>query len=489
MNNKYKMNPNINAKLNNITKDYKEIIEEEEKIDQIMDNITLKFPRNPFTQFVMSQGKLSKKKYKSAQEFISAFYSTCVEKWKVMTSTEKKEYYELFLKEKQKFKLDLERVRHYLFLDYNDKVSSYPTSYRIFLNEKLRDGLEKNLDPKSVINKAKSIWIDMKYEEKKIYINKKIENNNWFSKAQNLKKINPLTLFIQKKVQESKDNNSKLPSIKAIEFEWKKLSKKQKETFDLYAQQIIINNEKMQDLYDILSGKRPKKPVGAYNMFLQEKAKNNEIKSIKEGSELWKNLTEDQKEEFLRKSHRRSLAYKYKKMLYEKKIKKMLPKRPKNALQIFLKEKRGIKPENGEKWLAYWEKIFKGLPLNKRKKYDEKAKKERINYEKAMKPFKNKIFDFPKRPKSEFKFFLENAISLKSPSPEITKNMFILQTKEEWEKLSIEDKNNFAQKAKDDKLRYKQQIKEFEKFGFYTISNDKKDKEENSKKLTKKKLF
>ena len=139
--------------------------------------------------------------------------------------------------------------------------------------------------------------------------------------------------------------------------------------------------------------------------------------------------------------------------------------------------------------MAYWEKIFKGLPLNKKKKYDEKAKKERINYEKAMKPFKNKIFDFPKRPKSEFKFFLENAISLKSPSPEITKNMFILQTKEEWEKLSIEDKNKFTQKAKDDKLRYKQQIKEFEKFGFYTISNDKKDKEENSKKLTKKKTL
>ena len=60
-------------------------------------------------------------------------------------------------------------------------------------------------------------------------------------------------------------------------------------------------------------------------MFLQEKAKNNQIKSLNHGYELWKQLSEEEKEEYLNKSHRCQLAYIYKRMINKKQIKRMLP--------------------------------------------------------------------------------------------------------------------------------------------------------------------
>lgn len=96
-------------------------------------------------------------------------------------------------------------------------------------------------------------------------------------------------------------------------------------------------------------------------MFLQEKAKEKVMHSLKDGATLWKNLSEIQKEEYLKKAHKCILAYKYKKMIYNKKIKKMLPKKPGNAFSQFVKEKKGQKIPKGENCLNYWYKVFKSL--------------------------------------------------------------------------------------------------------------------------------
>ena len=64
-------------------------------------------------------------------------------------------------------------------------------------------------------------------------------------------------------------------------------------------------------------------------------------------------------------------------MIYNKKIKKILPKKPKGPLQQFLKEKKGQKPASGESFLQYWKTVFDGLSEAQKKKYVEKAEKAR----------------------------------------------------------------------------------------------------------------
>ena len=80
--------------------------------------------------------------------------------------------------------------------------------------------------------------------------------------------------------------------------------------------------------------------MGAFKVFVHEQAKNNEFKNISDSSDLWNKLSEEEKEKYLMKSHRLQLAYKYKKMIYKKKIKKILKKNPLISKQIFRKEKK-----------------------------------------------------------------------------------------------------------------------------------------------------
>lgn len=450
----------------------------DEKIDEIMKNITLKRPRNPFTQFILNEVDQLKSKNKNKKINIQDLSAQCSEKWKKLKDEEKKKYSKLFEDEKVKFKADIELVRHYLFKDFNDRVHRPPTAYRIFLNEKLREGFDKGSDPKEIKKEASSQWSKMSEEEKKIYYEKKKENDNWFLKADKIKKVSPISLFIQKKIQEAKEKFQEPPSLKEIAPAWKKLSKNEKKSYERYAQELNDEKTKLQDIYDIVHGVKPKKPAGAFRVFLQEKAKNNEIKALNEGYEMWKRLSDDQKEEYLIKSHRCQLAYKYKKMIYNKKLKKIFPRKPMGALQQYLKEKKGQKPANGENWLIYWRTVFTNLSKEKKKKYEEKAEKAKEHYDKEMLKFQDKVFDMPKKPISGFALYVSDRMpDIKEEKPDVPLTELMRQIAIEWQTEKNVDKNYYNKKAEKDKKRFKKQLKEFQKFGYYTKTKESNEEE------------
>ena len=472
------------------SKKTRESIMTDEKIDQIMKDITLKRPRNPYTQFFLSEVASYKTKNKDAKIDLQEFGQTCAEKWKKMKDGEKKKYSKQFEDEKVKYKSDIELVRHYLFRDFNDTISRSPTAYRIFLNERLREGFEQNLDPKDVRKEAGSKWAQMTEEEKKVYVDKKKENDNWFIKAEKIRKITPIALFIQKKIQEAKEKHKEPPALKEIAPAWKKLPKNEKKSFEKYAQELNEEKEKLKDIYDIVHGVKPKKPAGAFRIFLQEKAKNNEIKTLKEGQELWKKLSEDQKEEYLTKSHKCLLAYRYKKMIYNKKIKKMLPKKPKGPFQAFLKEKKGQKPAKGENMLSFWKKVYDGFSDAQKKKYVEKAEKDKERYDRQMSKFQDKVFDMPKKPHSGFNLYVQDRMpDLKKAKPNAQVTVLLRQIAKEWKEGKDVDTKQYNKNAEKDKRRFKKQLKEFQKMGYYTKekAESEEETEDKSKKSQKKK--
>ena len=139
----------------------------EDKIDQIMKDITLKRPRNPYTQFVLSEVEQLKSKNKDKKIQIQELSAICAEKWKKLKEGEKKKFIKIYEEEKSKYKSDLELVRHYLFKDFNDTVRHSPTAYRIFLNEKLCNPFEQGLDPKEIKKEAKPNGINSLMNKKK----------------------------------------------------------------------------------------------------------------------------------------------------------------------------------------------------------------------------------------------------------------------------------------------------------------------------------
>lgn len=462
----------------------------DEKIDQIMKDITLKKPRNAYTQFVLNEVEIIKSKNKDTKIDIQDLSSTCAEKWKKMKDVEKKKYAKIFEEEKVKYKSDIELVRHYLFKDFNDIIYSAPTAYRIYLNEKLRDGLEQGSDPKEVKKEATTSWARMSEEEKKVYLDKKRENDNWFQKAEKIKKVNPIALFIQKKIEEAKQKHKDPPTVKDIAPAWKTLPKNEKKSYERYAQELNEEKEKLRDIYEIVHGVKPKRPAGAFRIFLQEKAKNNEIKTLSDGHNLWKNLSEDEKEEYLTKSHRCQLAYKYKKMIYNKKIKKLVPKKPGGALYQFLKEKKGQKPPNGENWLKYYRTAFSNLSNEQKKKYEEKAEKAMEKYEKKMAQFQDRIFDMPKKPYSGFLLYVSDRMpDLKKEKPNQPNQTLIKIIAKEWVGGKNVNQASYNKKAEKDKARFKKQFLEFQKLGYYYKTkevNYEEDDEDNKSKKSKK---
>ena len=443
----------------------------DEKIELIIKNITLKRPRNPYTQFVMKEKEKLAPKNKNGKYNIKELNLKLSEEWKKLKDSEKKKYQKLYEEEKAKFKSDILVVRHYLFKDFNENLQRVPTAYRLYLNEKLIEGFQNHLDPKIIKKEAMYQWEKMSEEEKNVYEEKKNENTNWFIKVMKIKEITPITLFIQKKVEEAKEKDMEPPKVEEIGPAWKMLTKNEKKTYEIYAQELSDEKEKLNDIYDIVNGIKPKKPVGAFKMFLQEKVKKGEKISLQDAIKIWRKLSEDEKDKYLKKSHRCILAYKYKKMIFQKKIKKIYPKKPKGPLQQFLKEKKGIKPPNREKWLTYWTTVYKKLTIEEKKKYEEKCKKARETYKKKMEKFEDKIFDIPKKPISAYLMYVHNRmIELQNQKPNEHSSNLLKIIDEEWKNDKATNKEEYIKKAKNELEIFKKELNEFNKLGYYIKS-------------------
>jgi hypothetical protein len=185
-------------------------------------------------------------------------------------------------------------------------------------------------------------------------------------------------------------------------------------------------------------------------------------------------------------------------MIYNKKIKKILPKKPATAYGQFLKEKKGMKVPKGEKAVVYWRPYYDELSKDKKKKYEEKANREKERYQKKMDEFKNVIFDMPKKPLNAFALFMRDRLpdlkkekgNEKAPMAKLLKI-----AAKEWTSEDGVSQKKYEKKAELDKKRFKKQLKDFETLGYYkknyraerTTKEDDSDEEEEEKTTKRKK--
>jgi hypothetical protein len=149
-------------------------------------------------------------------------------------------------------------------------------------------------------------------------------------------------------------------------------------------------------------------------------------------------------------------------------MKRILPKRPANAYGQFLKDKKGIKIPSGEKAVQYWRSEFEKLPKDKRRKYEEKAARDKERYERKMEEYKNYVFDMPKRPLNGFSLFIKDRIpDLKKENPKKAVADLIKIAAKEWTNQEGVSQSNYEKMAEKDKKRFSRQLKEFEKLGYY----------------------
>lgn len=134
--------------------------------------------------------------------------------------------------EKRKYERDLLlSIKRYLFLDFNYNVKRTITAFQIYQEDLLIEGLEKGADTSKIRKEEVQNMADMKEEEKKIYYDRIERAGHWFLQTKSNKKITPITLFIHKKIEESKQLNEKISKIEQLSKDWKKISTKNKRFF------------------------------------------------------------------------------------------------------------------------------------------------------------------------------------------------------------------------------------------------------------------
>ena len=451
---------------NNLTKNSQ--LEKEKEINQIISEITLKHGRSPYSLFIMDN-YLYEKKEKSKLSSIEIF-KILSEKWHKLDLKEKEKYIKISNEEKEKYKCNIKIIKNYY---NNQKEKSDSTSFQNFFNCLIKKYFNKNKEIKEIKNKAYKKWLKMSNEKQLKWKNKIISPDDWIERSKNTKYINSFVIFIYKSIFESKEKKEEIPKFKILLNKWKNISKEEKKKYEDITKEIISERKKLKYLFEIVNEIKQKKPGGAYKIFLSEKANEGIFKGkkniFKEGREMWNQLSKEEKDDYLNKAKKIKLCYIYKKILYKKNIRKNLPTKPKSSYNFFVSSMKGKNYEKGESFLNMCKREWDKLKNNEKEKFEIEAEKDRIKYESKMKKFQNRIFNFPKRPKTSFQFYIMDKFDIiKKESPDLNNNIILIDIAKEWNILDNELKQSYEIKAENDKERFNIQYSEFKEKGFYT---------------------
>ena len=455
----------------------------EEELDDIISDITLKRGRNAYTIYICEMLKKEKEEDESVK--LTDVVKKYSPKWPKVSDKEKDRYEKQSEAEKEKFKKDVETVKHYLF----SYVKQGATAYRLFLDKKLRDAFDSDEDPKEVKKQAAEDWAKMSSEERREWNELKKQNDTWWEKARHSKTINAYAVFVQRKAEEYKKNDEAF-GFKDCSKLWKKASDKEKKKYAKYAEELNEERKKMREYYEIAKGIKPRRPMGAFKIFLQEMAnegKFNGKNAFKEGRKLWDELSEDEKEAYLKKAHKIKLCYIYKNMLFKQKMKKALPPKPPSAYNLFVQSMKGKNIPEGKTFIQYVFEKWDNMNDEDKEVFEKKAEKLKSKYDIQREKMEDKVFDYPKKAKSSYQLFVsERVIALKEEKPKADTRKLFAQCADEWNQMENSEKKKYEKQAKKDRARYKSQIEEFEEQGYYTKKESERKSTQSQKKKSQK---
>ena len=472
-----KSSSNLLPKLNSISQTYSD----EYDIDYLITQLTLKKKRSAFNIYISD--KYDEIKKNNPNFMSSQIFDILNKNWSEKLSKEEKEKYKILANEEKKiYEREKEIMRQY-YKNLSSKEKS--TAYRKFLNSRLNEGIKNEEEPKNIKIKAIKDWSKMSKEEKLNWQNKIDNNENWWDRAKQSKNISSYCVFVQKKIEDAKEKNEEILNFDDCAKIWKKMSKNKKKIYEAYAEEINEERKNMREIYEIINGIQPKKPAGAYKIFLSEKIKEGELKGkniYKDGKKMWNELPENEKEEYLKKAKKIKLCYIYKKMLYKKNNRKILPPKPKNAYNYFIASLKGIKPKNGENFFQMTRRLWNKMDEDKKQKFNDLAEEDIRKYEMKMVKFEDKIYDIPERAKGAFQMFIMDKFPLlKEKNKDLPTYVIFSMISDEWKELNDDDKNIYEKMAIQDKERFLIQNEEFKENGYYSKDKFKNHKENEIK--------
>jgi len=385
--------------------------------------------------------------------------------------------------DKERYQTHLNMVKAYLV---PTRSAEGATEYRIFLNEHLDKAMSDDKDPAEAKKEAKRLWDDMTPEAKREFKDKKKENEEWY-KSNRSGPLSAYTLYCKQQFEDAREKGESI-TMKDIGKSWKSAKSSTKEKFSKWAEELKEEREKDRDAFELATGIKPKRPLGAYRFFLMEYAKEGKFEGnpIKEGPKVFKKLSESEKDRFARMAQRQRLAYQYKMMEYKQQVKKTQVRAP-SAYNHFCSSMKGEVPKDKLEvkggFFNFCFKKWSKMDETARKKYVKMAEDSKREAEKSNKKMESAVFEKPKRPGNAMTFYIKDHYDrVKKENKKLESNADIFKAcTEEWSSLSDKEKKKYEKVHEEKMEEYKANLREFEDSGFYNGPGKKTKSERKSR--------
>lgn len=433
--------------------------EKEQFFDNILD-IDIGKPKSAFNLYVKEMSLKEENKGKKITD-ITKMYS---DKYKKLTEKEKKKYEDLKEKDKERYENNLRLVKTYLVDP--DKLKNTTTAYSLFKDAFVYEEMnEKDHNYEEASKNAREAWDGLSKEEKEEWRQKLKDDQEISKELRHYKpgKVTAYMCYVQHLV------NFEGKTLKEAREKWATASNKIREKYEKQALEQNKEKDKLRDLYEIAAGIKPKKPMGAYSIYLSELAASGELGKknfMVEGAKRWKQLSEDEKEEYHRQHKILSLKYKIKKDHYNKlnndsRVGKV------SGYNLFMKEKsEGLKDKEfkqGE-FFALINQEWNLLSQNEKNKYNKMAEEQ--NKLLGGLDRSELLDEKPSKPSSAYILFMaDKMVELKGENAHKNKpqSEIMVLASEAWKHLKNHDKEKYIQRAKDLKEDYEEKMQEYEK--------------------------
>jgi len=271
-------------------------------------------------------------------------------------------------------------------------------------------------------------------------------------------------------------------TLKEAAGKWKKATEKAKEKYEDYAKELKDEIDKNRDMIELTFNLKPSRPKTGFNYFQKECYDSGDVKGFGKTAEIkdkWDKLSEEEKEKYLRMGKRESLIYIIKKRNYDAMIRKDLGKAP-SAMNLFYADE--AKKNSGLKLADMYSK-WKNADNAVKKKYQNKAKDAKEEFQKKLEEFKNRVYDKPKRALTAYNFFYKHEYqNLRKDNQDLSVKEMLKLMRGTWDKMTEKQTKIYDEMSEQDYLDKKEYGRQYEANGYYIIKESAKKKRKTNKK-------
>lgn len=443
---------------------------DEADFQRIVMDIDIAKPRSAYNFYMKEMSEKEKERGKSVK--ITEVTKEYAHKWNQMSDNEIKKYEEMAREDEKRYQDHLNLVKKFLIAP---PLRESATGFSIFCDTMVAYGIERGQDPRDAREDARLKWRDMSNKDKDVWLDKAEENKEFYDDLKNFKPgfVSAYTLFVR-------DKRLNGFSFKEIADEWKKASDATIKKYEDYAAETNDEKMKKKHLWEMANGIKPMRPKSAYSLFLMDFAKTDrgDGKSfMTRGSDVWRNLSENEREAYFKQSKKESLIYMIKNASYKDFIRKIKPSsRGSNPMNIFISENKHLAddkelPQGG--FLAYMHDQWRRLSESEKQKYKRKAdesKKEALHHTQTM---RDAEYTLPKRPPGPYSLFIKERYKYyKEKNKNLVSSDIFKMAAKDWPHISDKEKEEYEAKSQDLMDIYRQQVNQFKTLGYYTEDGD-----------------